>query len=98
MSKKYFALRLLPCRPDFAQTMTDEERSVMQQHVVYWRRYMDNGMVVVFGPVLDPSGTYGLGIVSVEDEQQVRDLIDNDPAGKLNRYVYFPMLAVVPER
>lgn len=97
MNKKYFALKLNPCRPDFAQTLTDEEKSIMQQHSMYWRRHMNEGRVVVFGPVLDPSAVYGLGVLAVDDEQEVKDFIAGDPAGKINSYEYYPMLAVVPE-
>ena len=96
MDKKHFVLYLLPSRPDFAQTMTDEERGIMMKHVNYWTDMMNQGKVVAFGPVLDPNEVYGLGIVSVQDEQEVNDLIANDPAAKINRYEYFPMKAVVP--
>ena len=95
MDKKYFALYLLPARSDFAQTMTDEERNIMQQHVGYWTTKMNEGKVLVFGPVMDPEEVYGLGIVSVDDEQEVKDLIANDPAAKINRYEYYPMRAIV---
>lgn len=63
MNKKYFALKLNPSRPDFAQTMTGEERSVMQEHLAYWQDLMNKGKVVVFGPVLDPKAVYGFGVV-----------------------------------
>jgi uncharacterized protein len=96
MEKKYFVLYLLPSRPDFAQTMTDEERAIMMKHVAYWTDIMNQGKVLAFGPVLDPSEVYGLGIISVASEQEVEDLIANDPASKINRYEYFPMKAVVP--
>lgn len=96
VNKKYFALKLNPSRPDFAQTMTDEEKSIMQQHTAYWKNYMDQGKVVVFGPVLDPNAVYGFGILAVNDEQEVNDFIAGDPANKINSYEYFPMLAVLP--
>jgi uncharacterized protein YciI len=98
MNKKYFALKLNPSRPDFAQTMSDEERFIMQQHAAYWRNFMSKGMVIAFGPVLDPKGTYGFGIVAVDDEQEVKDFIANDPADKINEYEYHPMLAVLPDK
>ncbi|HEV7621241.1 MAG TPA: YciI family protein [Flavisolibacter sp.] len=98
MNKKYFLLKLLPNRPDFAQTMTSEEKTIMQQHSAYWRDQMKKGYVLVFGPVLDPKAFYGLGIITVDDEKQVDDFIRNDPASKINRYEYFPMMAVVPEK
>jgi uncharacterized protein len=96
MEKKYFVLHLLPSRPDFAQTMTAEERAIMMKHVAYWTDIMNQGKVLAFGPVLDPSEVYGLGIISVGSEQEVEDLIANDPASKINRYEYFPMKAIVP--
>ena len=96
MEKQYFVLHLLPRRPGFAQTMTEDERAIMVQHVGYWTNLMNQGKVVAFGPVLDPKEIYGLGIISVDHEQEVKDFIANDPAAKINRYEYFPMKAVVP--
>ena len=98
MDKKYFALYLLPSRPDFAQTMSDDERAIMMQHVGYWTDLMSNGKVVAFGPVFDPKGVYGLGIISADSEEEVKIFIANDPAGKINRYEYYPMKAVVPAK
>jgi len=98
VNKKFFALRLNPSRADFIQTMTEEEKSIMQQHGAYWRRFMNQGKVIVFGPVLDPKAVYGLGILAVEDEQEVKDFIAGDPANKINSYEYYSMLAVIPEK
>ena len=95
MNKKYFALKLNPSRRDFAQTMTAEEKDIMQQHIVYWKAYMDKGVMLIFGSVLDPNAVYGLGIVAVYTEDQVKELIDNDPASKINIYEYHPMIAMV---
>jgi len=98
MNKKFFALRLNPSRADFIQTMTEEEKSIIQQHGAYWRRFMNQGKVIVFGPVLDPKAVYGLGILAVEDEQEVKDFIAGDPANKINSYKYYSMLAVIAEK
>ncbi|MNS03933.1 YCII-related domain protein [compost metagenome] len=98
MDKKYFVLHLLPSRPDFAQTMNAEERAVMMEHVAYWTKLMNQGKVLAFGPVLDPAEVYGLGIIAVEDEAEVKAFIAGDPAATINRYEYFPMMAVVPEQ
>ncbi len=89
-------LYLLPCRPDFAFTMSDEEKKIMGAHVAYWTDKMSKGKVLVFGPVLDPKGPYGLGIVKVTDEEEVKLFIKDDPASQLNQYEYFPMNAIVP--
>ena len=96
MAKKFFALKLVPPRPTFAQDMTDEERSIMQEHIGFWMELMKQGKVVVFGPVLDPQAVYGLGIVAVDDEEEVKFMIANDPAIKINRYEYHPMMAITP--
>ena len=95
--KKYFVLKLNPNRPDFAQTMTQDEKEIMQQHVNYWKEYMKQGIMLILGPVLDPKGVYGLGIIAVDNEDQISELIDNDPASNINTYEYYPMLASVPE-
>lgn len=98
MNKKYFALKLNPSRPDFAQTMTAKERSIMQEHLVYWQGLMNKGKVIVFGPVLDPKAVYGFGVVCVDEEQEVKDFIAGDPAARINSYEYYSMLAVVPKK
>ena len=98
MDKKYFVLHLLPSRTDFAQTMTDDERTIMMKHVAYWTDIMNQGKVLAFGPVLDPRAVYGLGIIVVNDVQEVEEFISNDPAGKINKYEYFAMKAVVPSK
>lgn len=98
MDKKYFALKLIASRPTFAQDMTDAERVIMQQHVVYWMQLMEKGKVIVFGPVFDPAGAYGFGVVEAESEEEVRSFIANDPATQLNRYEFYPMRAVLPKK
>ena len=97
MEKKYYSVKLIPFRPTFAQDMTPAERVIMQQHAAYWREKMAQGYVVVFGPVLDPKGIYGLGIISSENEEQVKAFMANDPAMQINTYEFFQILAVVPE-
>jgi uncharacterized protein YciI len=36
--------------------------------------------MVVFGPVLDGTGSWGLGVVEAEDEDEVRAFAGRDPA------------------
>ena len=92
----HYFLKLNPSRPTFAQDMTTEERAVMMQHVAYWTELMNKGLVVVFGPVMDPKEVYGVGVVEVEAEEQLKELIENDPATSINRYEYYAMRAVIP--
>ena len=69
----------------------------MQQHVNSSKEYMQQGTILVFGPVLDPNGVFGLAIIAVDYEDQVTRLIENDPASKINKYEYYPLMAIVPE-
>ena len=96
MEKIYYAVYLNPSRPDFAITMTESERAIMGQHVIYWTKKLKEGKVYAFGPVMDPKEIYGLGIVAVENEQELIDIIADDPAGEIKQYEYYPMRAVVP--
>ncbi|MNH38442.1 YCII-related domain protein [compost metagenome] len=78
--------------------MNNEEKAIMQQHVAYWMDLMNQGKVIVFGPVFDPNGAFGVGIVEASSEEEVKTLIDNDPASKINHYEVYPMKAVLPAK
>lgn len=95
MEKKYYMLYLNPPRPTFFQDMNDEERGIMQKHIGYWTNLMSKGIIKVFGPVMDPQGVYGAGVVAVNNEEELKELMENDPANGLNRYEWFPMKAIV---
>jgi uncharacterized protein YciI len=75
-----FVFRLVAPRPTFALDMTDEERSVMERHAAYWQAFIDSGQMVIFGPVLDTTGSWGLGVVEAEDEDELRAFAAGDPA------------------
>lgn len=96
--KKTYFLKLNPPRASFSADMSDEERSVMQNHVAYWAPYVNDGTVIVLGPVMDPKGGYGMAVVAVDSEEHLHRLIDNDPANGLNQYEYYPMRAVTKQR
>lgn len=93
----YYFLKLNPRRNDFAQTMTTEEREIMMQHIAYWREEMKRGSMQVFGPVFDPAAVYGVGIIKVDDEAQLKKLLAGDPASTINDYEYHLMNAVTRE-
>jgi uncharacterized protein len=89
---KRFLYQLIPPRPMFAQDMTETERKVMQEHALYWKDLTDKRIAVVFGPVLDPKGVWGLAIVEAASEQEVRTLGANDPALKAGlTFEVYPM-------
>jgi uncharacterized protein YciI len=74
-----FVLRLMAPRPDFAQNMTDAEREIMGRHAAHWQPYLQEGRMVVFGPVITDAGSFGLAVVEAEDEQELRDFAAGDP-------------------
>jgi uncharacterized protein YciI len=78
----HFFLKLIAPRPTFAMDMNDDERTLMREHATYWKSRQDLGEVVVFGPVLDPNGPYGMGVVSAQDEAGARAFADADPVIK----------------
>ena len=96
--KLHFALKLIPPRSTFISDMTEEEKSIMQQHTQYWIGLISRGIVVVYGPVFDPKGGYGFGVVEVDSEDEVKAIVGSDPAIRINRYEYYPMRAIVPKR
>src|SRR4051812_22939989 len=75
-----FVLRLIAPRPDFALEMSDQEREIMGRHAAHWQPYVEAGQMVVFGPVVDGSGSWGLGVVEAEDENALRAHAAEDPA------------------
>jgi uncharacterized protein YciI len=80
MSQTLFLFRLIPPRADFAQTMTAEEQSAMADHMEYWQRLLHDGRVVVYGPVADPEGVWGLGVVRAADRAEVLAIGERDPS------------------
>ncbi|ESU19810.1 hypothetical protein FEDK69T_30660 [Flavobacterium enshiense DK69] len=94
MAKQQFFLKLNPPRPTFMIDMTTEEKAVMQNHVAYWTSLLDDGTAIVFGPVSDPNGGYGVGVVSVDNEEHLKKIIENDPANGLNKYEFYTMRAI----
>ena len=99
---RHFFCKLTPPRPTFMGDMTDAERQVMHQHVAYWSDLAAQGTAILFGPVADPQGGYGVAVLEAPDEATVRELSANDPVIKADagfRYAIHVMpQAVLRER
>jgi uncharacterized protein len=74
-----FVFRLIAPRPTFALDMTEEERAIMGRHAAHWQPLIDAGRMVVFGPILDDTGSWGLGVIEAEDEDELRAFAAGDP-------------------
>ncbi|HWD87741.1 MAG TPA: YciI family protein [Mucilaginibacter sp.] len=94
----HYFLKLTSRRPTFAQDMTEEERAIMHRHAAYLKGFMDKGIIKVFGPVFDPAGAFGMGVLEVEKEEQIKEILADDPASAINKYEYYPMVAVLPDK
>jgi uncharacterized protein YciI len=75
-----FVFRLKAPRPTFASDMSESEREIMDRHAAHWQPYIDSGQMVIFGPILDDTGSWGLGVVEAEDEEELRAFAARDPA------------------
>ncbi|ACA16627.1 YCII-related [Methylobacterium sp. 4-46] len=90
----YFFCRLIAPRATFPADMTPEEGAAMRAHAAHWRALAEEGRAVAFGPVLDPAGAWGLGLLCVADAQEARAVTEADPvvaAGLGFRTVIHPM-------
>lgn len=75
-----FVYRLIAPRPSFAADMTADERATLAAHGAYWSALLAAGKAVAFGPVDDPRGSYGLGLLLVDDLAEAEAIRDADPA------------------
>jgi uncharacterized protein YciI len=93
MNKQRYYFKLVPPRSTFPQDMTDAERLLMEEHAIYWQQQFSAGKLPLYGPVMAPDGAFGLGVLEVADEAEVRQFGENDPSvrGGLNRFEFYPM-------
>ncbi len=75
-----FLYKLIPPRPTFLADMTPDEASIMQEHFAYWSGLIEAGNVIVYGPVADPAGAYGIAVVEAHDRADVQRVGEADPA------------------
>ncbi len=94
MAKQYFYVRLIPPRPTFASDLSAEERALMQQHGAYFRGLFEQGKVLIFGPVLDPTDNFGMAVLEVDDLAEAERCLTQDPSvlAGLNRFRISPMV------
>ncbi len=69
-------------------TTIDKEKDdeVLEEHKAYLKKYIDEGKIFAKGPFTDHSG--GLVIYSVEDIDEAKRIIENDPVIKYSSRDY----------
>ena len=85
-------------RPTFHTDMTPDERAAMGAHVAYWSKKAEEGIALVFGPVMDARGVWGAGIYRVDDIAHMQRLLAEDPARHILTYDVYEMPRAVVGR
>lgn len=73
----------------------------MQQHANYLQKFSAKGWAVVYGPVADPQGFFGVGIWELPDEADIHAICTGDPTIQSDvgfRYEIHPMPRAVVRR
>jgi uncharacterized protein YciI len=91
MPSSLFFLRLVANRPNFAMSMTPEEQATMRAHGEFLQGLLEASTLVVAGPVFDPAGAFGMAVFEAESIDEVRRLVERDPAKAIGRYEISPM-------
>ena len=91
---KYYLCKYIPPRADFLATLSPDEQEWMRQHGIFLNERLDQGLIVAHGPVMDPSGGYGVSLYQIPDDQDIAALTAEDPIIKngLGHYEHYPML------
>jgi uncharacterized protein YciI len=77
---EHFVYRLIPPRASFDQDMSAEEGAIMGRHAQYWQQMMAAGKVLIYGPVRDGTGAWGLGVLEVDSADEAHAIAVGDPA------------------
>jgi uncharacterized protein YciI len=91
MPSSFFFARLVANRPNFAMSMTPEERATMGAHVAFLQSQLAAGTLVAAGAVMDPAGVFGMAVFEAESVEAVHRLLEKDPARAIGRYEIMPM-------
>ena len=75
----YYIYRLTPPRATFPADMNPDEARAMKEHVAYWTGLVKKGIAVLFGPVADPAGTWGMAVFEADDDGSVLSISTSDP-------------------
>lgn len=67
-----------PPREDFAETMTEEEKTVWAAHFERYERMLAEGTLILAGPTLGAHNT-GIFIFEAPDEESARRTMEEDP-------------------
>jgi hypothetical protein len=84
-----FVYRLIAPRPHCRSTCRTGT-SHAGRHGRYWKQLMEDGNAVAFGPVNDPAGSYGLGLLIADDLAEAQAFARRRPGRSWLRTGYEP--------
>jgi len=86
-------VKIVPPRSTFHADISESENAKMREHFGYWSDLTQKRMAITFGPVFDPAGVFGMGVLETETEDEARALAAADPAvvAGVVRSVIIPM-------
>ncbi len=67
-------------RENFIETMTEEESEIMSEHFLYMKKKLEEGKVILAGPVT--TGEFGVSVLETVSEEEANEITNNDPAVK----------------
>lgn len=94
----YYFVKTTNPRPTFHLDMTPVERETMVRHVEYWTGFAKRGNAIAFGPVIDPSGPYGILVARFENQDELKAALAGDPAKNIFGYSWATMGNLVSEK
>jgi uncharacterized protein YciI len=71
---------LRPVRLAMVEDPSAAEGAVLGAHFAYLQRLRDEGRLIVAGPSVAGEDTFGLVVLSIEDEREARAAMEADPA------------------
>jgi len=75
-----FLVFLRPTRAEMPFEPTEEESRLVGEHYEYLVGLRDEGKLVVAGPSIVPDDTIGIGVLDVDDVEEVHAIVAADPA------------------
>lgn len=69
-------------------------RMIQSEHLPYLFEFRDKGSVLLSMPVMDESGILAIAIYNSTDKNEVKTIIDNDPAVKAGIFKYEMLTAM----
>lgn len=82
---KVYYLRLLKRGPLWTPEETPELERLQEAHLAYGRKLIEEGKIILNGPLLDNGYLRGVSIMRVDSQEEAQALADGDPSVQAGR-------------